>query len=80
MNTLKKLFPRLLLVIALGIMPAAVMACSVCFTAKEETLLAFYLTTAFLTLLPPLMISSVGIWVFRHYRKRGRVSQEMVSP
>lgn len=38
-------------------------ACPVCFSAKEETRVAFYLSTAFLSLLPLSMIAGVILWI-----------------
>ena len=49
--------------------PSIVNACAVCFSGKEETLEAFYITTVFLTLLPIVMLALIGIWLFRKYRK-----------
>ncbi len=44
-------------------------ACAVCFSGKEETLEAFYITTVFLTLLPLVMLALIGFWLYRKYRK-----------
>ncbi|MEC7887362.1 MAG: hypothetical protein VYA44_05840 [SAR324 cluster bacterium] len=44
-------------------------ACAVCFSGKEESLEAFYLTTIFLTLLPLIMLASIGIWLYRQHQK-----------
>ncbi len=49
-------------------LPHSALACSVCFSAREETRVAFYLTTALLTGLPLLMLGSFVFW----YRKRIR--------
>ena len=51
------------------ITPDIAKACSVCFSGKEETLEAFYITTVFLTLLPLVMLAFIGIWLYRKYRK-----------
>ena len=51
------------------IIPDIVIACAVCFSGKEETLEAFYITTVFLTLLPLVMLAFIGIWIYRKYRK-----------
>tara|TARA_Y100001970_G_scaffold283567_1_gene399000 strand:+ start:1778 stop:2023 length:246 start_codon:yes stop_codon:yes gene_type:complete len=51
------------------IIPKDANACAVCFSGKEETLQAFYITTIFLTLLPILMLTILGIWLYRKYRK-----------
>jgi hypothetical protein len=49
--------------------PGIARACAVCFTGKEESLEAFYVTTIFLTLLPAVMLASIGFWLYRQYRK-----------
>jgi hypothetical protein len=41
-------------------------ACPVCFSAKDGTRHAFYLTTALLTVLPMMLISGIGFGVFRY--------------
>ncbi|GEM_PF-2937941 len=49
-------------------------ACSVCFTAKKSTLVAYYGTTLLLTGLPFLLIGS-GIWLLRrHLHKQDKTS------
>ena len=65
------LLVRFLQVFALNLIliPNFVRACAVCFSGKEETLEAFYLTTVLLTLLPIFMLACIGIWLFRKYRK-----------
>ena len=57
----------LILVLAIAfVTPAS--ACSVCFSAKEETLAAFHFTTAFLTVLPFLMIGSAVLLLRRRMK------------
>ena len=53
----------------LVIIPSIAKACAVCFSGKEETLEAFYITTVLLTLLPIIMLALIGIWLYRKYRK-----------
>lgn len=55
-----------LLLVAL--LPEAVLACPVCFDARDENRQAFLATTAFLTLLPLGMVAGAGLWL----RKRSR--------
>ena len=50
-------------------LPGVVNACAVCFSGREETLEAFYVTTIFLTLLPFVMLFSIGYWIYRKHRK-----------
>ena len=52
----------------LVLIPSIAKACAVCFSGKEETLEAFYLTTVLLTLLPIVMLALIGVWLYRKYR------------
>jgi len=58
-----------LVILKFSIFPEIVQACAVCFSGKEETLEAFYVTTIFLTLLPIVMLALIGFWLYRKYRK-----------
>ena len=60
------LFPFLL---GLLFAPEIANACAVCFSSSEETLEAFYFTTIFLTLLPVVMLSTIGYWLYSKHRK-----------
>ena len=62
-------FLQLLFVLIFSFLPEAVNACAVCFSASEETLEAFYVTTIFLTLLPFVMLFSIGYWIYRKHKK-----------
>ena len=62
-------FLQLLFVLIFLFLPGAAYACAVCFSASEETLEAFYVTTIFLTLLPVVMLFSIGYWIYRKHRK-----------
>ncbi|HBR58992.1 MAG: hypothetical protein QGG03_10250 [SAR324 cluster bacterium] len=62
-------FLQFLLVLCFSLAPGIAEACSVCFSGKEETLEAFYLTTIFLTLLPLIILASIGIWLYRQHQK-----------
>jgi hypothetical protein len=62
-------FLQILLVLCFSLAPGIVKACAVCFSGKEESLEAFYLTTIFLTLLPLIMLASIGIWLYRQHQK-----------
>ena len=62
-------FLQLLFVLIFLFLPVAANACAVCFSASEETLEAFYVTTIFLTLLPAVMLFSIGYWIYRKHRK-----------
>jgi len=68
------LFLQIIIVLYISIVPKIVEACAVCFSGKEESLEAFYLTTVLLTLLPLVMLSSIGYWLYRQYRKGKNVS------
>ena len=62
-------FKQFLLVLSFSFIPRIAKACSVCFSGREESLEAYYLTTIFLTLLPLIMLASIGFWLFRQYQK-----------
>lgn len=49
----------------LAVLPDAVFACPVCFSASDENREAFIATTAFLSLLPLGMIGGAGLWLRR---------------
>ena len=57
------------LLLNLILIPDIAEACAVCFSGKEETLEAFYITTVLLTLLPIVMLALIGIWLYLKYRK-----------
>lgn len=40
-------------------------ACSVCFVAKKENLMAFFATGVLLSLLPFILVGGIGIWLYR---------------
>ena len=48
--------------------PEIANACAVCFSSSEETLEAFYFTTIFLTLLPVVMLFTIGYWLYSKHR------------
>lgn len=55
---------RWAVVVVLAVFPAVALACPVCFDPKETTRSAFLGSTAFLSLLPLLMMGGVG-WFIR---------------
>jgi hypothetical protein len=50
-------------------------ACAVCFSSSENTRAAFYLTTAFLTALPVVMLIGGFYWVRKLQQKHDAVDQ-----
>jgi len=60
---------KILLVLSIFHLPGTAFSCAVCFSGTEESLQAYYLTTAFLTLLPVLMVASIGYWIYRKHGK-----------
>ncbi len=62
-------FLQVIIILNSFLIPSFVKACAVCFSGKEETLEAFYITTVLLTLLPIIMLALIGIWIYRKYRK-----------
>ncbi len=61
-------FARLFAILFILGVPGIANACSVCFSGREETLHAFYLTTVLLTVLPLALLSSIGYWLYTKYR------------
>lgn len=43
-------------------------ACSVCFVAKKENLIAFFTTGVLLSLLPLILVGGIGLWLYRQAR------------
>jgi hypothetical protein len=52
----------------------SVIACSACFLAKKENLMAFFATGILLSLLPFILIGGVGFWLYRQAKKDRDVS------
>ncbi len=44
-------------------------ACPVCFSAKDETRLAFYFSTALLSILPLSMVGGVIFWIRTRFKR-----------
>tara|TARA_B100000315_G_C14232286_1_gene431537 strand:- start:1 stop:252 length:252 start_codon:yes stop_codon:yes gene_type:complete len=59
---------KISLILSIFHLPGTAYSCAVCFSGSEESLQAYYLTTVFLTLLPVLMLASIGYWIFRKHR------------
>jgi len=62
-------FLQLLFMLIILFLPGAANAFSVCFSGSEETLKGFYVKTIFLTLLPVVMLFTIGYWIYRKHRK-----------
>ena len=60
---------KISLVLSIFHLPGTAFSCAVCFSGTEESLQAYYLTTALLTLLPVLMVASIGYWIYRKHRE-----------
>ena len=60
---------NILLVLSIFHLPGTAFSCAVCFSGTEESLQAYYLTTALLTLLPVLMVASIGYWIYRKHKE-----------
>ena len=56
------------LTISIFHIPIVAYSCAVCFSGSEESLQAYYVTTAFLTLLPVLMLASIAYWIYRKHK------------
>jgi len=59
---------KISLILSIFHLPGTAYSCAVCFSGSEESLQAYYLTTVFLTLLPVLMLASIGYWIYRKHR------------
>jgi len=68
----------LLAVVALvmAVFPDVVLACPVCFDARDENRQAFLATTAFMSLLPLGMVAGAGLWIRRRSRELDEVYGE----
>ena len=60
---------KMSLILSIFHIPVTAYSCAVCFSGTEESLQAYYLTTAFLTLLPVLMLASIGYWIYRKHKE-----------
>jgi hypothetical protein len=52
--------------------PSPVWACSVCFLAKKENLVAYFGAGVLLSVLPFLLIGGIGFWLYRQVKERSR--------
>lgn len=68
MSALHRIFQIFAVLILMHGLAETASACSVCFSAKEETLRAFHLTTALLTFTPFILFGSTALY-FRHRLK-----------
>lgn len=50
--------------------PDPALACAICFSGAEDTLVAFYTTALLLTLLPFALIGGIGFWFYRRTKAR----------
>jgi heme/copper-type cytochrome/quinol oxidase subunit 2 len=55
--------------LALCLLPAVAQACPVCGQAKEESQLAFIVTTTFMTLLPLTVVGSLAYYLWRRIKR-----------
>jgi len=63
---------------SLTLLPRASIACAVCFTGKnDESRVAFILTTALLTLLPPLLIGGAFWRLRRRFAELDRETERL---
>ena len=67
-KNISPLLVKITLILSIFHLPGTAYSCAVCFTGSEESLQAYYLTTVFLTLLPVLMLASIGYWIYRKHR------------
>ena len=65
---MRGLIPWLVL-LTVWLLPEVAHACPVCGQALEESRVAFIITTAFMTLLPLVVLGSTGYWVVRRIKR-----------
>jgi len=53
----------------MALVPGSAFACSVCFSAQGDTLLAYYGTTLFMILFPLALVGAFVYWLYRQHRK-----------
>ncbi len=63
------IFKILVLASLLAAFPRPTWACSVCFSAQGDTLLAYYGTTLFMILFPLALVGAFVYWLYRQHRK-----------
>lgn len=68
--------PLLIFFTFLGLFPAYIFACSVCFVGKEGTMIAYYGTAIVLSLLPITMVGGLAFWVFRRYQQNSDPAED----
>jgi hypothetical protein len=66
-----------LALILVAVLPDVLLACPVCFDARDENRQAFLATTAFLTLLPLGMVAGTGLWLRKRAQDAERASREV---
>ncbi len=52
-----------LVVLAVVLAPELAEACSVCFGGRDQSRTAFIVTTAFLSILPPVLVGGFAFWL-----------------
>lgn len=73
-----RLLSALLAVVTVLVSQAA-LACTVCGVGKEESRVAFILTTGILTVIPLAMIGFIIYYIYRQVKARERAIQENLS-
>ena len=68
-KNISPLLVKITLILSIFHLPGTAYSCAVCFSGSEESLQAYYLTTVFLTLLPVLMVASIGYWIYRKHKE-----------
>lgn len=58
---------------------SAALACTVCGVGKEESRLAFIITTGILTFVPLIMVGFIANYIWRQVKQRERATEENPS-
>jgi hypothetical protein len=71
-----RVFSIVMVVVAIAALPDVAHACAMCFSGSEESRKAFFVTAAFLTLLPLGMVAGAATWLRSRARSAEAESRE----
>ena len=67
------------LIVGVGLLPGVAEACSVCFSATEQSRTAFIVTTVFLSVLPLAMVGGGVVWLRLRIRRIAAEAAEVAE-
>jgi hypothetical protein len=68
-----------LLIVLMALMSEPLLACAVCGVGKEESRMAFLVTTGILTVIPLTMIGFIVHYIYRQVKARESVIEETAT-